>query len=380
MQRTRTPEDWKKRRRGTIKGPLTHADSASADAVTMSDVHNHVVETERIGKLHVYVQGDIEMARNGERPVFLTVHDIGKNHSSWVNLAHHPSMVHIKDRAVFIHVDLLGQEDEAEDLAADCKWPTMQQIGEDLVNVLDNLRVKMVIGLGDGAGANIFARFAAMHAPRCLGIVLINPTPTVATFMEKFKERMTNRLGKIQSSSEQYLLQHRFGDQLEDEEVEDEELVKAFEEYKEKLQTAKLNMKNATKYVECFMARDDLTPQLKKITDDALIVVGAKSPYAANSDTFYAGCDKTKTSVIKVDDVSDVLEEAASKFANSLLLFAKGLGWLTSLATPGVERQRSSSQASIGSGGAGTGAGGRRMSMEEYDKPNIRRLSLTGEK
>ena len=60
------------------------------------------------------------------------------------------------------------------------------------------------------------------------------------------------------------------------------------------------------------------------------------------------------------------------KFANSLLLFAKGLGWLTSLATPGVERQRSSSQASIGSGGAGAGAGGRRMSMEEYDKPNIR--------
>ena len=87
---------------------------------------------------------------------------------------------------------------------------------------------------------------------------------------------MTNRLGKIQSSSEQYLLQHRFGDQLEDEEVEDDELVKAFEEYKEKLKTAKLNMKNATKYVECFMARDDLTPQLKKITDDALIVVGAK--------------------------------------------------------------------------------------------------------
>ena len=48
-----------------------------------------------------------------------------------------------------------------------------------------------------------------------------------------------------------------------------------------------------------------------------------QSPYAANSDAFYAGCDKTKTSVIKVDDVSDVLEEAASKLANSLLLFAK---------------------------------------------------------
>ena len=35
-----------------------------ADSVeTMSDVHNHVVETERIGKLHVYVQGWTDWSR-----------------------------------------------------------------------------------------------------------------------------------------------------------------------------------------------------------------------------------------------------------------------------------------------------------------------------
>ena len=50
--------------------------------------------------------------------------------------------------------------------------------------------------------------------------------PLLMTFFLSPQERMTNRLGKIQSSSEQYLLQHRFGDQLEDDEVEDEELVK----------------------------------------------------------------------------------------------------------------------------------------------------------
>ena len=49
-----------------------------------------------------------------------------------------------------------------------------------------------------------------------------------------------------------------------------------------------------------------------------------QSPYAANSDTFYAGCDKTKTSVIKVDEVSDVLEEAAPKVrVNSYVEFYK---------------------------------------------------------
>ena len=89
----------------------------------------------------------------------------------------------------------------------------------------------------------------------------------------------------------------------------------------------------------------------------------------------YSACDKTKTSIIKVDEVGDVLEEASGKLANSLLLFCKGLGWLTSLSHAGVERGRSAAQSSQGSG---VGGSGRRMSMEEYDKPNIRRLSLTG--
>ena len=75
--------------------------------------------------------------------------------------------------------------------------------------------------------------------------------------------------------------------------------------------------------------------------------------------------DKTKTSYIKVDDVHNVLEEAPGKLAKSILLFTKGLGWLTSVDLPNVER-RSSRDSN----------GGRRMSMEEYDTPNIRRLSL----
>jgi hypothetical protein len=57
-----------------------------------------------------------------------------------------------------------------------------------------------------------------------------------------------------------------------------------------------------TKDPNCLLSiccRDELTPQLKKITDDVLIVVGSKSPYAANSELFYSGCDKTKTSHIK---------------------------------------------------------------------------------
>ena len=45
-------------------------------------------------------------------------------------------------RAIFVHVDLLGQEDHAADLPDNTKFPTLQEIGEDLVNILDVLQVQ----------------------------------------------------------------------------------------------------------------------------------------------------------------------------------------------------------------------------------------------
>ena len=42
----------------------------------------------------------------------------------------------------------------------------MQALGEDLITVLDQLRIKYCIGIGDGAGANIITRFGMMHVTR----------------------------------------------------------------------------------------------------------------------------------------------------------------------------------------------------------------------
>lgn len=68
-----------------------------------------------------------------------------------------------------------------------------------------------------------------------------------------------------------------------------------------------------------------------------------------------------------------------AKVAQSILLFCKGQGLLTSVAMPGVDRNRTFSASSGGSNESPNGGHrlSRGMSMEEYDKPNIRRLSLT---
>lgn len=125
--------------------------------------------------------------------------------------------------------------------------------------------------------------------------------------------------------------------------------------------------------------------------------------------------------MLKIERAGDVLADTPAKVAQSILLFCKGQGLLTSVVMPGVDRQRAFSTSSGGSNGeprrlsrgklTGTihneqdrklawsmmmnlvllsflsvffslfflfvfrfEAG---MSMEEYDKPNIRRLSIT---
>ena len=63
----------------------------------------------------------------------------------------------------------------------------MGSLGLSLVTVLDQLRISRVVVLGEGAGANIAARFAACHPSRVQGLVLVNCKHAPASFPAKLK-------------------------------------------------------------------------------------------------------------------------------------------------------------------------------------------------
>lgn len=50
-----------------------------------------------------------DLSEKDKRAVFLTVHDIGSNHSSFQDFIEQPCMCEVKARSIFIHVDLPGQ-------------------------------------------------------------------------------------------------------------------------------------------------------------------------------------------------------------------------------------------------------------------------------
>ncbi|XP_076372402.1 uncharacterized protein ZK1073.1-like [Tachypleus tridentatus] len=297
------------------------------------DEQRHEVKTERCGIITVFAMGSTKGITDNT-PVFLTVHDMGCNHTEFHSFTEHPSMARIKSRSVFLHVEIPGQEYHAEDLPSDYVFPSMQELGEDMVNILDYFGVKCVVTLGEGAGANILARFAMAFPNRVLGNILIHCTSTVAGIMEYFNDKIMN--WKLQTvgmhpTAEQYLLFHKFGTLIEQEIEKAENKDKVIKSYIKKLQS-RINPRNLRLYVEAFLARTDISVILKdKMKVDTLLVTGSKASHLHTVHTMHASMDPRRTTLLKVDGVGDVLLENPDILAHNLLLFCQGLGLLSTL-------------------------------------------------
>uniref|UniRef100_A0A915MFY6 Uncharacterized protein n=4 Tax=Meloidogyne TaxID=189290 RepID=A0A915MFY6_MELJA len=278
--------------------------------------------------LQVYIQGDLN-ERFG-KTVILTVHDVGTNHKSFIRFVNHPSMESVKERAIFLHVCVPGQEDSAPDFTTDkFRFPSLGQLGEDLVCVLDEVDVRTCIAFGEGAGANIISRFALVWPNRIMGIILVNCTSTTAGFIEYFKDMLMNL--RLDSGSDKHEKQ-QYIDELKD----------------------AINARNLSKYLYSFSKRTDFSGIIGAKLDnmDVLMVSGSRSPHLQSVYHMHKGMNKKKTTLLVVDGVCDILQEAPSNLARSLILLCKGCGVLSGVPIPGMERQRTLSS-----------------SMEEADRP-----------
>ncbi|MCP9266377.1 Ndr family protein [Dirofilaria immitis] len=232
-------------------------------------------------------------------------------------------------------------------------FPTLDQIGEDLVCVLDKLDVKTCIAFGEGAGANIICRFAVnvfskSNYGNLSGALYFN----YRGIIEYCKDKLINmrlEAGVMSQGAWDYLAMHKFGSTERREK----------QAYIEELKNC-LNPKNLSKYLYSFSKRSDISSLIGTKLDnmDALLVTGARASHLHTVYTTHKSMNKRKTTLLVVDNVSDVMAEAPEKLARSLILLCKGCGVLSGVAIPGMERQRTLSS-----------------SMEEADRP--RRFSLS---
>jgi len=299
---------------------------------TLVGLSRHVVEIEHCSPISVYVQGNLEKGREG--PVFMTIHDVGSSFHSMVDFVNHEDMAEVKNRGLFLHVSIYGHAHKAKDINHD--FPTLQNLGVGLITVLDQLMIKEVVLIGDGAGSYLALRFGFCHPTRTLGLILINPTVSQAnpSVMEMIMEKI---MGYTVTPDE-----------------------------------PTLNKINIQKYAEAFKQRADMSEELTdKIKFDILLLNGALSSQE-DADLLYSKATPGKASILKIEDVEFPMKQAPEKIADPIILFAQGLGWI-----PTAKRKSSiKSQSSVDSSQGEAPYLARRISMEQYDIPNVRRFSL----
>jgi len=327
-----------------------------------SNLEHHVINCPNIGPINVYMQG----TRSSKEVVILTVHDLGCDHTMYLEFVDHPKMVPIRNRTVWLHVDVPGQGFEAPDLEPDYQFPSMQEIAEDLITVLDELKVQDVVCLGEGAGANILARFAMAHLSRILGVCLLHATGTPAGFLESLKDKfMSWKLDKeeMNQSAEKYLILHRFGGTKFTKANDKEELRTIVQAYQESLRK-KVNYKNLMKFVEAFLKRTSVTDKIEGLKCPILLVTGQQSVFNETTRALHMcivkKCeDRAKVEFVEVADVANVLEEKPDKLGECFQYFLQGLGLVSSVPMHNVHKMLRN----------------RTMSMEDYDKPMKERKS-----
>ncbi|XP_023338144.1 protein NDRG3 [Eurytemora carolleeae] len=272
--------------------------------------------------------GPVLVAFAGDRtkPALLTYHDLGLNYvSNFQAFFNYPEMKEICQSFCVFHVNAPGQEEGALLFPEECEFPTMEQLGEQIQEVLNHFSLVRYIGIGVGLGANVLVRHALAYPERVDCLMLINTQTTKAGWMEwGYQKRNVSHLrttGVTQPVLD-YLLWHHLG---QDYTERSHDLVNVYKHYFEK----DVQGINLAKLVEQFIWRTDIPLDRLGATLEVpvLNLVGIYSPFIDDTVTFNGRLAPSKTNWIKIQEAAMVLEEQPGKVSEAFRLFLQGQGY-----------------------------------------------------
>ncbi|XP_046909582.1 uncharacterized protein ZK1073.1 [Dermatophagoides farinae] len=288
------------------------------------------IKTDICGYLNVFVKGDIDNLQPSSL-VFLTVHDLGTNHEDFHKLLEHPCMARVKQRSIWIHVDMPGQEYDAIDLPPYFDFPTFDQISEDLVQILDYFNIESCLTFGEGAGANILLRMAMNHPDRVMGNILIHCRATVDNHILTYFEDKYNlwrlRVFGMNTTTDNFLIHHKFGLTLNAKKDLDTE--QSIKQYLEQLHK-RINPKNLRPFIRAYLKRSNIATKIKNnLVVPSLIVAGSYPTLQQMADEMQILMDKKIVTRWNAANCASILDEATDLLTNKLILFCQGLGYFS---------------------------------------------------
>jgi len=243
------------------------------------------------------------------------------------------------------HVNAPGQEEGATTLPEGFIYPTMEELGDQLVDVMVHFNLRKFIGFGVGVGANIIVRFALTHPDKVDALCLLNCISTQAGWIEwgyqKLNARHLRSKGMTQGALD-YLMWHHFGRLTEERNYD---LVQVYRDYFEH----HVNPANLALIIDSYIRRSDMNitrevdasgnTSVKTIKVPVLNLTGALSPHVDDTVTFNSRLDPSNSTWMKIQDCGMLLEEQPAKIVEAFRLFLQGNGYAVKLARKATQAQ-----------------------------------------
>ncbi|CAB4055035.1 unnamed protein product [Lepeophtheirus salmonis] len=298
-------------------------------------------------------KGSVLVALKGDpsQPALVTYHDLGLNYvSNFQAFFNYPDMAELLRKFYIVHINAPGQEEGAEVYPDTFKYPSLEELAEQINEILNNLKIVKYIGLGVGLGGNILLRHAKDYPERIEGLMLISTVCTTAGWIEWGYQKWNisyMRSHGITQSVVDYLMWHHFGynpaerpsdltnvfKHYFENDVQPVNLAKLCEQYIWRTQInidRDISLQNITNNNNNTTKEDKLIEN-KSLQVPTLNICGAYNPFIEETVTLNSKLSPDKSSWMKIQDCGMAIEEQPAKVSEAFRLFLQGLGFCLSI-------------------------------------------------
>ncbi|KAL0410528.1 UNVERIFIED_CONTAM: protein NDL1 [Sesamum latifolium] len=276
----------------------------------------HIVRTAS-GSVSVIVYGD------RDKPALITYPDLALNHMSCFQ-----GLFFCPDAAALLlhnfcvyHISPPGHELGAAPISDDHPVPSVDDLADQILEVLDKFRLGAVMCMGAMAGAYILTLFAMKYRERVLGLILVSPLCKAPSWTEWLCNKVMSNLlyyyGMCGLLKECLLYRYFSKEVRGGVDIPESDIVEACRRLLDERQST-----NVLRFLEAIERRPDITNGLKTLKRRTLIFVGDNSPFHSESLHMIAKLDKKYSALVEVQDCgSMVTEEQPQAMLTSLEYF-----------------------------------------------------------
>lgn len=282
-------------------------DSNDAVSLDMETIYlggkEHHIRTGR-GAVSVIVYGD------QEKPALITYPDLALNHMScFQGLFFCPEAASLLLHNFCIyHISPPGHELGAASICPDEPVPSVDDLADQVIEVLNYFGLGAVMCMGVTAGAYILTLFALKYRDRVLGLILVSPLCKAPSWSEWLYNKVVSNFLYFYGMCgfvKEYLLQRYFSQEVRgDADVQESDIVQACRKLLDERQSI-----NVLRFLQAINGRPDITEGLRRLKCRTLVFVGDDSPFHSEALYMTSKLDRRYSALVEVQSCGSMVTE-----------------------------------------------------------------------